>query len=449
MPQTRTLCPRCHQPIVADINQLFDVNTDPEAKQRILSGAYNIVHCPNCGYEGNVATPLVYHDPDKELLLTYFPPDLGLPVNEQERLVGPLINQVVNNLPTEKRKGYLLRPQNMLTMQTMVERILEADGITHEMIEAQQKRLNLLQRLLGADDAARQEIVKEEDQLIDETFFALLNRMIEAAMGTGDEQSGQQLAELEKKLLPMTTVGKRLQSELEETQAAVKSLQDASKKGLTRESLLDLLTAAPTETRLSALVGMARGGMDYTFFQLLTERIEKAKDEEKKKLEDLREKLVKLTQDIDRETQAQVKMAHDMLEKIIASDNIQEAIMRNLPGITDLFLDVLKAEMQAAKMHEDKPRMEKLQQVFSVLQRASAPPPEYALIEDLISAQDDADRHKILEEHKAEITPEFLQLFNSLITQAEAQNQEKQLLDQLQAAYRSALRFSMEKNIQQ
>ena len=80
MPQTRTTCPRCRQPVLAEINQLFDVNTDPEAKQRLLSGQYNLIHCPSCGYEGNLSTPIVYHDPNKELLLTFFPSELGLPV---------------------------------------------------------------------------------------------------------------------------------------------------------------------------------------------------------------------------------------------------------------------------------------------------------------------------------------------------------------------------------
>ena len=41
MPQTRTSCPRCRQPVIADVEQLFDVTSDPEAKQRLLSGAVN------------------------------------------------------------------------------------------------------------------------------------------------------------------------------------------------------------------------------------------------------------------------------------------------------------------------------------------------------------------------------------------------------------------------
>ena len=65
-------------------------------------------------------------------MLTYFPPDLGKKRDEQERMIGVLIKQAVNRLPQEKRKGYLLRPQSVLTLQGMVERILEGDGITEK-----------------------------------------------------------------------------------------------------------------------------------------------------------------------------------------------------------------------------------------------------------------------------------------------------------------------------
>ena len=119
MPRIQTLCPRCRQPIVAEVQQLFDMTTDPTAKQKLLNHGTNTARCQACGYEGLMATPVVYHDPEKELLLTYFPPELGLPVNAQEKQIGPLINQVVNALPAEKRKGYLFSPQTMFTYQTL------------------------------------------------------------------------------------------------------------------------------------------------------------------------------------------------------------------------------------------------------------------------------------------------------------------------------------------
>ena len=84
MAQTRTNCPRCRQPLMADVEQLFDLDQDPEAKQKLLSGGVNVAACQNCGYQGMLPVPIIYHDSSKELLLTYFPPELMMPVNEQD-----------------------------------------------------------------------------------------------------------------------------------------------------------------------------------------------------------------------------------------------------------------------------------------------------------------------------------------------------------------------------
>ena len=42
---------------------------------------------------------------------------------EEVVALGPLIKQVMDNLPPEKRKGYLLKPQANLTFDSMVETI--------------------------------------------------------------------------------------------------------------------------------------------------------------------------------------------------------------------------------------------------------------------------------------------------------------------------------------
>ena len=445
MAKTQTSCPRCRQPVIAEITQLFDVSAAPEVKQQILSGNYNVIHCQNCGYEGNLSTPIVYHDADKELLLTYFPPELRLPVNEQERMIGPLITQVMNRLPAEKRKAYLLRPQTILTMQGLIERVLEADGITKEMIQSQQDRLNLLQRLLSASsDDVRAEIAKTSDKLMDEQFYGLINQLIDASLTGGDEKSARQLAEIQKMLLPLSTVGRVLQEQANETEAAVKSLQEASKKGLSREILLDLMVEAPTETRLSTLVSMARSGMDYIFFQLLSDRIDRAEGEEKNKLADLRQRLLTMTEKVDAEVKKQIDAAHTLLDELLTAKDIGQATTEHMPELTEIFVEVLKGELNAADQKKDQARLDKLQQIVAVLQQASQPSAEIALIEEMLSAPDSAAIRNILEENKEAIDDEFLQLFANLVNQAQTQKQDPQVVEKLQDAYRSALRFSME-----
>ena len=234
MSKTRINCPNCRQPVLADIEQLLDVGSDPTIKQRFLSGSINVIACPACGFQGSVATPIVYHDPNKEMLLTYFPPEMGLSVNEQERTIGPLITKATNSLPQEKRKAYLLRPQTMFTMQSMIERILEADGITKEMILAQQRRMELLQRLANGSDDQITEIAQAEDAQLDGEFYNLLNRLIETSLVSGDQASAARLSELQKKLIPITTYGRKIQEQGKEVETAIQTIQKIGKE-LTRE----------------------------------------------------------------------------------------------------------------------------------------------------------------------------------------------------------------------
>jgi len=446
MAQTRVNCPRCRTPIQADVEQLFDLNIDPQAKQRLLSGGVNVVNCPTCGYTGNVSVPIVYHDPDKELLLTFFPPDMGTPVNEQERMIGPLINRVVDRLPAEKRKAYLLRPQAMLTFQTMIDRILEADGITKEMIEEQEQRLNLLRRLLSTTTPeAREEIIRQEESIIDEGFFMMLAQLAEVSMQQGEQRTAQALAGLQAELLEHTNLGRELKERSDETQAAVRSLQEAQEKGLTREKLLDLLVEAPTETRLVALVGLARTGLDYQFFQILSLRIEQATGEEKTRLLTLREKLLDLTRQIDEEIQKQMDEAAKLLETILNAPDIEKATMEHMAEFNDAFVNVIKSELQDAQQRQDGDRFGKLQKIIRILQQASTPP-EVELVEQLIGAADEEGRRQILEANSEMVTSEFLQLLNQLAVQSETEGQPAEVVNALQTAYKSAMRFSMERN---
>lgn len=447
MPKTRMNCPQCRQPIIADVEQLFDVGENPQAKQMILSGVFNIAQCANCGYEGNLATPLVYHDPDKELLLTYFPPELGLPVNEQEKLIGPLITRVMNSLPQEKRKAYLFRPQTMLTLQTLVERILEADGITKEMIDAQQKRLELLQRIMTAKDEMIPEIAQSQDELLDADFFNLMGRLIQVAAAGGDQQAAQRLNDLQKILIPLTSFGKEYQAQSREVEETIQILQNAG-KDLTREKLLDLMMGASSELRLSVMVSMTRPGLDYEFFQILSERIDQTNDQDQReRLLKLREQLLEMTQKIDQEVQARQAQAHKNIQALVNAEDIQAAVEQNLGAVDEFFLQALQEALDMARKQGDLEQIGKLQQIETVLAEASAPPPEVALIEEFLEVESEAELPQKFEAHAEEITPEFVDAVMGLLAQVQ-QSGDQELVSRLQSLYQAALRFSMQRNLE-
>jgi hypothetical protein len=452
MAQTQIACPRCRQMIPAQVEQLFDVTADPASKQRLVGGVSNRARCPFCGYEGNLATPVVYHDADKELLLTYFPAELGLPPNEQEKLIGPLINKVVNNLPAEKRKAYLFRPQGFLTYQSMMEKILESDGVSKEMLDEQQKRLSLIQRLIQITTPdVRAEVIKQESALLDEAFFSLFNRLTEAAIASNQKQTAQMMSAIQDELLEGSEYGRKLKAQFGELEAAVKSLQDIG-QGLTREKLLEVLLAAPSAERVQALVSLARNGLDYSFFQILTAQLEAATGEQRAKLEDLRNKILDYTNELDKAAEAQMKQADIFIEKILAAPDVTQATVENIDQFNnDIMAQALEAKLREASQKKDADRLDKIQKVVSVLQQASAPP-ELELINELLeSAGDEASLQQALKANEADLTEELPGMIASLMQQIETQGeksaQNDEIMRRLDIIYRAILKMSMQKNL--
>ena len=130
---TQITCPVCQTQHVADVQQIVDVGRDPQLKQAFLSGYLNAAQCPNCGSVTQVGSPLLYHDPEHELFIVYVPMELSLSQPDQEKLIGDLVRRAMDSLPPEQRRGYMLQPQTVLSMQTLMEKVLETEGITPEM----------------------------------------------------------------------------------------------------------------------------------------------------------------------------------------------------------------------------------------------------------------------------------------------------------------------------
>ena len=449
MAKTIVPCPQCHQPITIELTRLFDTNTDPEAKQKLLSGSANYFKCPICGAQGVYPTPIVYHDPDKELLLTFFPPDLHTPINEQERILGPMIKKAMDDLPPEKRKSYLFRPQTMLTQQRLFETILEADGITPEMIKAQQEKLHLLQQLLGASAEGLPEMIQQNDEKIDEEFFMILSSLAQASAAAGDQESLAALNALQKALIEHSTLGKTAALEAAETQEAVKELQELSKTGLTREKLLDLLIkSSNSDIRLTTIATMVRSGLDYTFFQLLSDKIEASSGEEKAHLESLRQRLLTITQAVDEAMKTQLEEARKLVNELLAAEDVEKATQEALPRINQAVVEVINQEAKAAQAAKDEAKLRKLSQIINVIQSADSSNAYLGLIDALLQEESAENRVKILEESGDLVNDEFVQLLAGLIGQLEQQGDQQEVLDQLKELNREILRFTMKRNLQ-
>ena len=445
MPRQQVQCPNCKNPVTAEVEQLFDVGVDPQTKQQLLGGSVNMLRCPHCGYQGNLALPIIYHDPSKELLLTYFPHELNVPVMEQEKQIAPLMNRVVNNLKQEQRKAYLFKPQQMFTYQGLIEKVLEGEGITKEMLDAQRKRVDLLQSLMSISEEDLAAKVKAEAENIDSEFFALLSRILEAGLSARDEGAVTKLGKIQEVLLEHTEIGRQIKTQSDEIEVARESLERAG-KDLTREKLLEMLiAAADNDVRLNALVSMSRPGIDYMFFQTLSDRIDKASDEEKENLSRLRERLLEITNQIDEQVQQRLAAAQRNLEALLQTDKPDEIIRQNPAVLDDFFLQVINQALSQANEKKDAARSHKLETLLKTIQQLVSPGYNPELLNSLLEATDDEARKAILEAHADEVTAEFVESLSAMMLQLEGT--EKELADRVRSAYRSALRFSMEKGL--
>lgn len=438
--RTQVTCPNCRAPFQADVEQIIDIREDPSAKARLLSGSLNIVQCPACGFQGQLNLPLVYHDPEKELLLTYSPGDLSVNKNEQEALLGRLINQIVNSLPAEERKAYLLQPQAVLTLQGLAERILEGDGITREELDNQRAKMQLFEDLLRTPEEGIAAFIQEHDEEIDSAFMQLASLTIQS---TPDPQAQQALAQRLEQLIELSTFGQELTAQREEIEKASKSLQDLG-ENISREDILKLLIEAPNEIRVTALVNYTRPGLDYAFFQLLSDQIDAAEGDERTRLEDLRQRILTITEEIDKAQEERLQQTSLVIQQLMDAEDLDAELARAIPLIDDFFLSVLRSLLQAASEQKDDETFRKLERVehrIAELIKQSLPA-GLRFAQELLDTADVDEARALLDERSAEVDEELLNgLLSALQRYQEAGRDED--AQRIQELYNHALKTSM------
>jgi len=415
-------CPNCRFRFAAPVMTIIDVGQRPEAKALFLSGQANIAACPQCGNAGMLNTPLVYHDPDKELLLTYLPPELGLAEMEQQRIVGELTNRVISALPAEKRKGYLLRPKSYLRLEAMIKDILEADGITQEMLDTQRARAELLERLLRADgEQARRAIAQANDAQIDYEFLDLLALNIDLAQRSQQPAVASDLLMLREQVMGWTTLGQELNAR-EEAIASLGLSPDGDRREITREGLLDKLIEAAIQggaakmVKVETLVTLARPAIDYIFYQQLTERIAAAEQagnrEQAEALTTLRQNILDMTARLDEEARQAAEEATEFLQQAVESDDPQAFIRANIHQVDNLFMRILTANLQAAERAGQTTAVEQLGKVSDAVTALvlENQPPEIQLINQLLSAEYPEGTLALLQENRQKINDQLLEV---------------------------------------
>jgi hypothetical protein len=433
--KTTVSCPNCRLPVPVTLEQLFDTAQDPSAKQRFLNGRFNIINCPNCRFQGQAASILLYHDTDKEILMSYVPMELGLPQPEQERVIGKLVNEVINKLPLEKRKGYLLNPRPALTLQNMLDRILEADGVTKEMMDAQRARAQLLQKLIQTPDEQLPDLIKQNDAEIDETLFQILSASAQATAAGGNEAGARRMLNLQNKLVEHSTFGAQLRQRQQSLESAMRELQQLGDK-LTPDKLMDLILKADDDEKVAAYVSFARPAIDYAFFESLTRRIDRSQGAEKERLTKRRDFILQLTQQMDEAAKARLAEASSLLKSLAEAPDLGKALQEAAPLIDETFMAVLNENIAAAQRAGRPDLVTRLTQIGNAINQMmqEAAPPEVKFINQLLDLPSDAEAEAELKRRAGEITQEFV---STLIYLADnlRQNGRPEVADRLDKLY--------------
>lgn len=413
-------CPRCQTPFTAEIHQVVDVGRDPQLKYELLNGSLNLFVCPNCGTSGQMATPILYHDPEAELFMVHVPMELNLPHQEQQRLIGQLVQEVMNQTPPEQRRGYMLQPQEIISYQTFMEKILETEGVTPEMMARQRQQSELLQSLARADRETADRLLAERADEIDETFFAMLHSLIEMAQqqqGSNDQLI--HLINLQARLFTETEIGRQMEAR----QSALRAFQQEARKanGVSPELLLKhVIKHRKDEATVSALISVGQQAFNYDFFRLLTERLEAAaRDHDKEEatiLRDLRQELLEVQQEMQAASQRILDGASTTLQQLLEAEDKQQALQENIGRIDEPFMYVLSAMIAQAERQGDQERLQALQQLHTmILEEAEKQvPPQIRFINRLVRAGSEEAQQQLLEDNRDLITPELVQILEAL-----------------------------------
>ena len=204
------------------------------------------------------------------------------------------------------------------------------------------------------------------------------------------------------------------------------------------------------EIRLSTIVSLTRPGIDYQFFQLLSEKIDKARGEGRNRLVKLRETLLELTQEIDKKVEEHVSQVREVIATIAQASDVKNAMLRALPVVDEYFIREINTSLEKARKDGDLELIGKYQQMIDVVQQAAQRPPEIQLIEELLAVPEDINQESgwksILDENQDLVTPEFLTTLANVAAQAES-GDDRELANQLRSLNRAVLRYSMQKQL--
>ncbi|MCB9137158.1 MAG: hypothetical protein H6642_02280 [Caldilineaceae bacterium] len=421
-------CPNCGTPYPVAIFSIVDFGENPELRGALLSNQINMAICPACGSGGPLNAPLMIHDPEHEFLGVFLPADNQSNEAQRQKIIGDLTQRLMQKLPSEARRGYMLQPKQYMDWQRFMEVFWGYEGVTPEMLRRQRDQTALIQRLLGlANDPQALGIAVERDKaLIDREFMSLFDRIFVMSRGQMDEEGAQAFQAVRTRLLDSTEAGAQVKAR----EARLRSLLAEIDETSTRTDVLDLLLAVMAnpedEDLLPSLAVSVLPVLDYEFLLELSQRLDATDDEaERARLETLRE-LIAQMQETQRESQASgAQQAQALLQEILEQPDAVAAVAEYADYIDETFLALLGSQIQSAEEKGATAAVRRFTQIYeaAVGVLEANMPDDIRLLNNLLSARDEGEMRALINENREMITPELVETLGAFEQQARAGGQ--------------------------
>ncbi|HEX5691187.1 MAG TPA: hypothetical protein VFX76_14335, partial [Roseiflexaceae bacterium] len=312
-------------------------------------------------------------------------------------------------------KGYLLAPRRFLTLNTLLDTVLEADGISREVVEAQRARVDLIGQLADAFEQGEDQLTKAVEQhkdKLDYEFFATLTAFAEASAQSGNAESSDLLVSLRDKLIELTGFDASELGEFADEDFAI-------------DEVIERLANAADGQELEQAIAEMRPAIDYGFFEEWTKRIDAAEQAgdiaAAERLSARRSQILETVERMDKQAQELFEAGATVLQAAMEAEDTAAALRAQSDKLDEAFLLVLEANLAAAQRAGATEAVAKLEEIRSlalqIVQESLSP--EERFINELLSAEKPQDATKLLRQNVAIITPAFVKRLNELADQFE------------------------------
>ena len=425
-----TVCPACGNKFTMEVYILADA-ADPGVEDLVVSGAINSARCPHCGYTGRLEVPFAYHDAGHELFLVYFPNNVSLSATDKNQFIGGITEALMKSLPPEKRKGYLLRPKEFLTLQGLAREILHAKGLSDEEIDRLAKQEILLNNLLNdAGDVDKvDELVKRSADLIDERFVLDLLYLVDELKKERQQENAEALDAMVNRVQEETEAGRKVSLFRKQIEKAMRAPSF--------EEVFDALVEIP-ESLWPEAAAISDPIVGEEFFTKLAQEIvrsERSDPEKADRLRKMKEVFMERRRTVEEAERKSYAGAQQMVQQLLDAEDVNRKVQELAPEILShpSFPLALESARVLAEESGNQETLAKLEAIRKSIEKIIfGENPEVALILKLLSVPYPEGVQATLKANKDAITPKFFEALDQVIS-ASQDEEERKLLQNLKA----------------